>query len=113
MRYLIKRRKMVKILVALLLLVLLTVGMEKYRYDRTRQEGDCMESLCFIIENSMSEQVIRCFWDEAQQIGYLFLPSYANAGDVHISYVGAHRAVFTSGGEEIVLKSGANISALA
>ena len=113
MQYLIKRRKMVKNLMALLLMVLLTVGMEKYRYDRTRQEGDCMESLCFIIENSMSEQVIRCFWDEAQQIGYLFLPSYANAGDVHISYVGAHRAVFTSGGEEIVLKSGANISALA
>lgn len=45
MQYLIKRRKMVKILVALLLLVLLTVGMEKYRYDRTMQEGDCMESL--------------------------------------------------------------------
>lgn len=112
MVYGIKRRKTVGILIVLLLLVLVTVGMEKKRYDRTMQEGDCMESLCFIIENSMSEQVIRCFQDEAQQICYLFLPSYANAGDVHISYIGAYRAVFTGGEEDIVLKSGADISAL-
>lgn len=110
MLYRIKKRKLLGIV--LILLVLLTMGMEKMRYDRAWREGDCMESLCFTIKNSMSEQVIRCFQDEAQEICYLFLPSYANASDVHISFTGAYEAVFAGAQEEIVLRSGADISGL-
>ena len=99
MLYRIKKRKLLGIV--LILLVLLTMGMEKMRYDRAWREGDCMESLCFTIKNSMSEQVIRCFQDEAQEICYLFLPSYANAGDVHISFTGAYEVVFAGAQEEV------------
>lgn len=103
----IKKREILGIV--LIIVVILTVVMERIRYDMAWQEGDCLESLCFTIENSMSEQVIRCFQDEAQKTGYLFLPSYANAGDVHISFTGAYEAVFTNGEEEWVLKSGEDI----
>lgn len=106
----IKKREILGIV--LIIVVILTFVMERIRYDMAWQEGDCLESLCFTIENSMSEQVIRCFQDEAQKTGYLFLPSYANAGDVHISFTGAYEAVFINGEEEWVLKSGEDIRSL-
>ena len=40
MLYRIKKRKLLGIV--LILLVLLTMGMEKMRYDRAWREGDCM-----------------------------------------------------------------------
>lgn len=106
----IKKREILGIV--LIIVVILTVVMERIRYDMAWQEGDCLESLCFTIENSMSEQMIRCFQDETQKTGYLFLPSYANAGDVHISFTGAYEAVFINEKEEWVLKSGEDIRSL-
>lgn len=110
MLYRIKKREI--LVIVLIILAVLTVAMERIRYDRAWQEGDCMESLCFTIENSMSEQVIRCFQDEAREICYLFLPSYANAGDVHISFIGAYEAVLSNEEEEWILKSGEDIRSL-
>lgn len=98
----------------ILLIILITVAVvwEKTAYDRKQSEGDCIESLCFVIGGTRLEQEIRCFTDESEQTDYLFLPSYANAGNVKISFVGADRAVFSRGDEEIVLKSGGDIGSI-
>lgn len=98
--------------ILLIILIAVTVVWERTSYERGQRDGDCMESLCFLIDNTTPEQKIRCFAEEAEQTLYLFLPSYANAGDVKISFVGAEQAVFVRGEEEISLKSGGNIGAL-
>lgn len=98
--------------ILLIILIAVTVVWERAAYDQRQREGDCMESLCFVVDNAASGQEIRCFTDEAEQTGYLFLPSYANAGDVKISFVGAERAVFDGGGEKIFLKNGDDIGDL-
>lgn len=97
--------------ILLILLIAVTVVWERTARER-EQAGDCMESLCFIVGNTKPGQEIRCFWDEAEQTGYLFLPSYANAGDVKISFAGAKRVVFTGGEEKISRRSGEDIGAL-
>lgn len=97
--------------ILLIILIVVTVVWERAAYEQ-EQAGDCMESLCFLVENAEPGQKICCFLDEASQTGYLFLPSYANAGDVRISFVGAVRAVFVRGEEKISLKSGQDIGAL-
>lgn len=98
--------------ILLIILIVAAVVWEKTAYDRQQSEGDCMESLCFKVGGAGPEQEIRWFTDESGQTEYLFLPSYANAADVKLSFVGADRAVFSRGDEEIVLKSGGNIGAL-
>ena len=98
--------------ILLIILVIATVAWERAAYDRKQSDGDCLESLCFVIGNTAPEQEIRCFTENTEQSAYLFLPSYANAGDVKISFVGADRAVFARGEEEISLKSGEDIGAL-
>lgn len=96
----------------LLLLIAVTVIWEKTAYDRRQSEGDCVESLCFVVGSAGPEEKIRCFTEDTEQTDYLFLPSYANTNNVTISFVGADRAVFVRGDEEIVLKDGDDISAL-
>ncbi len=98
--------------ILLIILVFATVAWERAAYDRKQSDGDCLESLCFVIGNTAPEQKIRCFTENTEQTAYLFLPSYANAGDVKISFVGADRAVFAGGEEEISLKNGEDIGAL-
>lgn len=98
--------------ILLIILIVVTIVWERAAYEREHRDGDCMESLCFLIDNTAPAQKIRCFADEAEQTSYLFLPSYANAGDVKISFVGAEQAVFVRGEEEISLKSGEAIGAL-
>lgn len=96
----------------LILLIVVTMIWERESYHREQSDGDCLESLCFVIDSTGPEQKIRCFTDETEQTDYLFLPSYANPGDVRISFAGADRAVFVREEEEIVLKSGGDIEAL-
>lgn len=98
--------------ILLIILIVVTIVWERAAYEREQRDGDCMESLCFLIDNTAPAQKIRCFADEAEQTSYLFLPSYANAGDVKISFVGAEQAVFVRGEEEISLKSGEAIGAI-
>lgn len=97
--------------ILLILLIAVTVVWEQAAHEQ-EQEGDCMESLCFLIESTRPGQEIRCFSDEALKICYLFLPSYANAGDVKISFAGAKRVVFTGGEEKISRRSGEDIGGL-
>lgn len=98
--------------ILLMILIAVTVVWEQTAYE-LKQEDGCMESLCFLVENAKPGQKICCFSDEAEQISYLFLPSYANADDVKISFTGAERAVFSGGEEKIYLKNGEDIGALA
>jgi len=98
--------------ILLILLIIVTVAWEQAAYHRKQNDGDCMESLCFVIDHTVSGQEICCFMDEEEETDYLFLPSYANANDIKISFMGADRAVFIGGTEEISLKSGETIGAL-
>lgn len=95
-----------------IILIALVAVWEAMAYDQKQSGGDCMETLCFVIDNTTLGQKIRCFTDESEQINYLFLPSYANAGNVKISFAGADKAVFVKGEEEIPLKSGEDIGML-
>lgn len=106
------RRYGIRGILLLVMIAAVVIG-EREAYDRKQRDGDCIESLRFVIDGVSPEQEIRCFTEDAGQTDYLFLPSYANAGDVKISFTGAQKAVFAGGEEEIVLKSGEDIGALA
>lgn len=110
MMYRMKRRVILGLLLGFLIAVV--VFMEKNEYDRIQRDGDYMENLCFILSNSMSEQQIFCFTDKAENVSYLFLPSYARAEDVKISFAGAEKVVFAGEKEEIALRNGEEIGAL-
>lgn len=94
------------LLVCLLLLIAVTVVWERKETKRTEYTGDCMESLCFTVQSDRSRQELQCFQEEEGQVNYLFLPSYANMGNVKISFMGADAVAFSEGGEDIVLKDG-------
>lgn len=110
MMYRMKRRVILGLL--LVFMIAVVVFIEKNEYDRIQRDGDYMENLCFILGNSMSEQQIFCFTDKGENISYLFLPSYARAEDVKISFAGAEQVVFAGEEGEITLKNGEQISAL-
>ena len=110
MTYKIKRRGILCLM--LVLLIAAVVIMERTAYNQIQRDGDYMKNLCFVIGNSASEQRIYCFTDETEDISYLFLPSYANADDVKISFAGADQVVFACDGREITLKNGEHIGAL-
>ncbi|MDE6405566.1 MAG: hypothetical protein K2M20_07945, partial [Lachnospiraceae bacterium] len=106
------KRQRGMLLACLLLLIVVTVVWERTEKKRTEYTGDCMDSLYFKVRADMSQQELRCYWDEEEQIHYLFLPSYANTGSVTISFAGAERVFFADGGEEIVLKDGDGLRGL-
>ncbi|MDE6213090.1 MAG: CotH kinase family protein, partial [Lachnospiraceae bacterium] len=110
MMYRMRRRGILGLL--LVFLIAVVVFMEKNEYDRIQRDGDYMDNLCFILGNSMSEQQIFCFTDKAENVSYLFLPSYARPGDVKISFAGAEKIVFAGEEGEVTLNSGEEISAL-
>lgn len=93
-------------------LAAVVVLMERNEYNRVRRDGSYMETLRFVLGNSVSEQTIACFMDEEEQVSYLFLPAYAKPGDVEISFAGAASVVFAGESGETTLKNGGNISAL-
>lgn len=98
-----------------LMFVFLTVAVvvtERVAYERIRRDGDYIGNLGFVIGSSTSEQRIGCFMDETDKTAYLFLPSYANMGDIKIMFAGADRIVFAGDEKEITLKSGEHIGAL-
>lgn len=105
-----KRRVILGLL--LVFLIAVVVFMEKNEYDRIQRNGDYMENLCFVLSNSVSEQQIFCFTDIEENVSYLFLPSYAKASDVKISFAGAEKVVFAGGEGEITLRNNENINAL-
>lgn len=110
MMYRMKRRGILGLL--LVFLIVVVVFIEKNEYDRIQRDGDYMENLSFVLGNSMSEQRIFCFTDQAENVSYLFLPSYAKSGDVKISFAGAEKVVFAGEDGEIILRNNENISAL-
>lgn len=77
--------------VCLLLLIGVAVFWEQTGTKRTECIGGCMEGLCFKIKSNMSQQELRCFWNEEEKTNYLFLPSYANMGNVTIFLGGGGR----------------------
>lgn len=110
MMYRIKRRGILGLM--LISLIAAVIFVEKSEYDQIQRNGDYMKNFCFVLGNSMSEQKIYCFTDEAEKVSYLFLPSYAKPGDVKISFAGAQRVVFAGEKEEFTLKNGDNIGTL-
>lgn len=110
MTYRVKRRGILVLIAAVLAAAV--VYMERYEYNRIQRDGAYMEHLCFVMSDSMSEQKIFCFTDETEQTSYLFLPSYAKAEDVKISFNGADTVVFSGDGKETALKDGGKIGAL-
>lgn len=94
------------LLVCLLLLIAVTVVWERKETKRAEYTGDCMESLRFTVQSDRSRQELQCFQEEEGQVNYLFLPSYANMGNVKISFIGADAVAFSEGVEDIVLKDG-------
>lgn len=99
-------------LLVCLLLIAVTVVWERAEKKETEYTGGCMESLRFTVHGNMSQQELQSFQEEDGQVSYLFLPSYANMGNVKISFMGADAVAFSEGGEEIVLKDGDGLSEL-
>lgn len=113
MLYRLRRRGVLGLL--LISLIAVVIFTEKNEYDRIQKNGEYMENLCFVLSSSMSEQKLFCFTDEVEKISYLFLPAYARADDVKISFAGADTILFAGeqGGDEVIaLRNGENISAL-
>lgn len=106
------KRQRGALLVCLLLLIGVAVFWEQTGAKRTECIGGCMEGLCFKIKSNMSQQELRCFWNEEEKTNYLFLPSYANMGSVAIFFEGADTVTFIESGEEIALKEGDGLNAL-
>lgn len=100
------------VLLICLLLIAVTVVWERAETTETEYTGGCMESLRFTVRGNMSQQALQRFQEEDGQVSYLFLPSYANMGDVKISFMGADAVAFSEGGEEIVLKDGDGLNKL-
>lgn len=110
MAYKLKRWGMLGILV--ISLIAAVMFMEKGEYSRIQRSGSYMDNLCFVLGNSASEQEIFCFTDAAEQISYLFLPSYVEQNEIRISFLGAERVVFSGTMGEISLVNGEGIDAL-
>lgn len=107
------RRRRGALLVCLLLMIAMSVILEPVEKGQEEYAGNVMENLRFKIKSNMSQQELRCFWDEKEQAGYLFLPSYANMGSVAIFPGGGVETVeFSEGGDQIVLKEGDGLSGL-
>lgn len=100
------------VFLACLLLIVVTLVWERAAAKETEYTERCMESLHFTVENSRSQQEIQIFQEKDGQVSYLFLPSYANMGNVKISFTGADAAAFSQGGEEIVLEDGDGLGKL-
>jgi len=111
MAYRIKRRGLLWIFLIFLTAAVMIV--ERMAYRQIQRDGDYIGNLSFVIGHSASEQKIYCFTDETEDISYLFLPSYADGNDVKISFAGADRVVFIGEEQEITLKNGETIGALA
>lgn len=110
MTYRVRKRGILILFVVFLTIVVALI--ERDEYNRIQRDGSYMETLSFILSNSVSEQTIACFTDQSEQISYLFLPSYADTGDVKISFAGADSVIFSGEKEEITLKNGGDISKL-
>lgn len=100
------------VFLACLLLIVVTLVWERAAAKETEYTERCMESLRFTVENSRSQQEIQIFQEKDGQVSYLFLPSYANMGNVKISFTGADAAAFSQGEEEIVLEDGDGLGKL-
>lgn len=107
----IKRRGLLWILPVLLAMTVAL--MEKAAYRQAQTSGNYMGNLYFVIGNSSSEQKLFCYTDERENVQYLFLPSYAEADDVRISFVGADQVVFADEKSEVPFTNGESIGALA
>ena len=95
----------------ILFLVMIGIGEWSERY-RIEDVENCMESLSFTVKNGRSEQWIRCFTDEDEQISYLFLPTYANMSSVAVDFGGADRVTVGQGENVVSLKRGETLGAL-
>ena len=110
MAYRLKRRGILGLLAISLTAVVAFMG--RGEYDRIQRDGSYMDNLCFVLDSSVSEQTIFCFTDAAEQISYLFLPSYAKQNEVKISFSGAEKVVFSGESGEVSLINGEGIGAL-
>lgn len=96
-----------------LLLIVVTVIWVQVETEEGEYTGGCMESLHFTVENNRSQQKLQSFQEKDGQVNYLFLPSYANMGNVKICFMGADEVAFSEGGGvKTVLENGDGLSDL-
>lgn len=100
------------VFLACLLLIAATLVWERAAAKETEYTERCMESLRFTVESNRSQQELQSFQEKDGQVSYLFLPSYANMGNVKVFFTGADAVAFSQGGEEIVLEDGDGLGKL-
>ena len=77
------RRRGILVFLAVFLIAVVA-WMQREEYRQIQKNGEYIQNLHFVLGNSASEQEIYCFTDKAEQINYLFLPSYAKMDEVRI-----------------------------
>lgn len=105
------RRRGILVFIAVFLIAVVA-WMQREEYRQIQKNGEYIQNLHFVLGNSASEQEIYCFTDKAEQINYLFLPSYARMDEVRIFFAGAETVVFAGTDEEASFVSGEGIGTL-
>ena len=100
-----------RILLLVVLLVILTTYLVK-KEQHLGNEGNCIQSLNFIVEEGVVEEVLIPFYSESEDIYYLFLPSYSNAANVRLYFEGADKVIFEGMGETHELRKNMKIQSL-
>lgn len=98
------------LLLVVFLVILTTYLLKKEQY--LGNEGDCIQSLSFIVEEGAVEEVLIPFYSESEDIYYLFLPSYSNAANVSLYFEGADKVIFEGMGETHELRKNMKIQSL-
>lgn len=108
-----RRKRYLMLCMLVLLLSVISISLEWVDYNRKMNGSDCFGSLYFSVESNRSEQKLKCFLEEKEQIWYLFLPSYAGIGNVKVFFGGgADRIVFMQGNDSVSQRSGGKLPAL-
>ncbi len=107
-----KIRKRVCRVVLLIPLLLALYGLLREQEDIVAVQGDCLASLLFIIEEGAAEKTVLPFYSQEEDIYYLFLPAYADVGNVQISFEGAEKVSFQEGRACYELKTGMSLQSL-
>lgn len=107
-----KRQKRYYRLLLIIPLLICLIGMTCWEKYGDIEKEECVDSLTFKIIGGVVEETIVPFYSEEDNIYYLFLPAYANTGNVQISFKGAQMAVFEDGENRYELKSEKKIQCL-
>lgn len=99
----------------ILLLILLLVLLAGFIFEKEQyltSEGNCVQSMAFVVKKGAAEEIIIPFYSKSEDIYYLFLPSYSDMTDVSIHFDGVDRVVFEDEGHSYELKKNMKIPEL-